>query len=123
MPSTKVVPVVITQNKGDKDIVSAFEIAERAEKSKIQGWAHSFDFELTEPIIIDLSAELVPEKIIDEIVARVGRSNSDGIVAASTEFLRRAHVYTHLPDAFFKIGKRIWIADLGSLPLEERVSA
>ncbi|MBX9568631.1 MAG: hypothetical protein K2X77_07025 [Candidatus Obscuribacterales bacterium] len=64
MPAHKVVPVVITQNKGDKDVVSAFEIAERAEKSKISGWASSFDFELSDPVLIDLSTDIAPEKLV-----------------------------------------------------------
>lgn len=123
MPSSKVVPVVITQNKGDTEVVSAFVIAERAEKSKIQGWANTFDFELTEPILIDLSAGLVPEKLVDEILTNVRHSGSDGVVAASTEFLRRAGLNTSLPDALVKIGKQIWIADLGSLPLSDCKSA
>lgn len=123
MPSRKVVPVVITQSKGDEDVVSAFKIAQRAEKSKIHGWAHSFDFELAEPILVDLSGGLASEKLVDEIVAKVKSSNSDGIVAASTEFLRRARLHNELPDALVKVGKRVWIADLGSLPLGERVSA
>ncbi len=111
--SNWIMTVWFKQHKGDKDVVSAFEIAERAEKSKIRGWAHSFNFELTEPIIIDLSAELVPEKVIDDGVSRVGRSNSGSY--RSQYRVLEARTPLHLPDAFLKIGKRIWIVDLVAL--------
>lgn len=123
MSGSKVVPVVITQRSGEPDVVSAFETAERAEKSKISGWAESFDFELTDPIIIDLGTELSNDTVLSDIIGMVEQMKSDGIVAASTEYLRRAGLYGLLPEALKKAGKRVWIADLGSLPIEDRISA
>lgn len=122
MQQRKVVPIVVTQRHGDKDLVRAFEIAERAEKAKIQGWSLSFDFELTEPFLTELYTLESRETVIESIVARVNRSNSDGIVAASTEFLRRADLLNHLQAALASTNKLMWIADLGSLPFEMGVS-
>jgi len=123
MSGYRVVSVVITKKSGDADTISAFEIAERAEKSKIFGWAQDFGFEITESIIIDVAAHLNIEKIVNEIVEIVTRSKCDGIVAASTEYLKLAGLHNRLPEAAEKIGKRIWIADLGSLPLAEKLTA
>jgi hypothetical protein len=123
MSGYRVVSVVITKRTGDADTVSAFEIAERAEKSKILGWAQDFGFEITESIIIDVAAQQSNEKIVTEIMELVTRSKCDGIVAASTEYLKLAGLHNRLPEASEKIGKRIWIADLGSLPLAEKLTA
>ncbi len=123
MLGKKVIPVVITKRSGEPDVISAFETAERAENSKIAGWAESFDFELTEPIVVDLGAKPATDKILDQIVETVKRSGTDGIVVASSEYLRRAGLLSTLPEALKKAGKRLWIADLGSLPIEDRISA
>ena len=105
------------------DTVSAFEIAERAEKSKIVGWAQDFEFEVTESLIIDIAAHHNTEKTVGDIMDIVVRSKSDGIVAASTEYLNLAGLYIGLPEALEKCGKKVWIADLGSLPLPEKLTA
>jgi hypothetical protein len=123
MSDSRVVPVIITQHRGDSDIVSAFEFAERAEKSKIAGWAQSFNFELTDPIIVDVGPDHAADKALTDIIGTIERLNGVGMVAASTEYLRHAGLYSVLPEALKKLGKRIWIADLGSLPLEDRISA
>jgi len=123
MSGKKVVPVVITKRSGEPDVISAFETAERAENSKIAGWAESFDFELTEPIVVDLGAKPAADQILNQILDTVKRTGTEGIVAASSEYLRRAGLLSALPDALRKAGKRLWIADLGSLPIEDRISA
>jgi hypothetical protein len=123
MSGRKVVPVIITKRSGEPDVISAFETAERAEKAKILDWAQSFDFELTEQILVDLGAKPASDKVLKEIVDTCKRTGADGIVAASTEYLRRAGLLSTLPEALKRAGKPIWIADLGSLPLEDRISA
>lgn len=74
-------------------------------------------------MIVDLGADHAADRVVSDIIGTVERMNSEGIVAASTEYLRRAGLYNMLPDALKKVGKRVWIADLGSLPLEDRISA
>lgn len=123
MSGKKVVPVVITKRSGEPDVVSAFETAERAENAKIEGWAESFDFELTEPIVVDLGARPAMDKVLIQILDTVKRRETEGIVAASSEYLRRAGLLSTLPEALKKAGKCLWIADLGSLPIEDRISA
>ena len=123
MSGGKIVPVVITKRSGAPEVISAFETAERAETSKILGWAETFEFDLTDTITVDLASKPATDKVVSEILSAIERTKSDGIVAASTEYLRRAGLYGVLPEALKKAGKRIWIADLGSLPLEDRISA
>ncbi|MGH7234531.1 MAG: hypothetical protein ACREF7_03770, partial [Candidatus Saccharimonadales bacterium] len=113
----------ITKRSGEPDVISAFETAERAENSKIAGWAELFDFELTEPIVVDLGAKPATDKVLSQIVDTVKRTGTEGIVAASSEYLRRAGLLGTLLEALKKAGKRVWIADLGSLPIEDRISA
>ena len=114
-----VVPVVVTYRSGDIDMVAAFETAERTQKAKMDGWAEVFDFALAEPIFIDLPTHPSCETMVREIMNTVERLNLDGVVAASTEYLRRAGLYDTLPDTVRKANKRLWIADRGSLPLWE----
>jgi hypothetical protein len=123
MSGGKIVPVVITKRSGAPEVISAFETAERAETSKILDWAETFEFDLTDTITVDLASKPATDKVVSEILSAIERTKSDGIVAASTEYLRRAGLYGVLPEALKKAGKRIWIADLGSLPLEDRISA
>jgi hypothetical protein len=123
MSGNLVVPIVITYRTGDPDMVAAYEIAERAQKAKIEGWAETFEFKLSEPVYVDLPTKPASDKTINEIIDKSQGLNCDGIVAASTEYLRVAVLYGNLPDAVRHIGKRVWIADLGSLPLEDRISA
>jgi len=123
MSGNLVVPIVMTYGSGDPDMVAAYEIAERAQKAKIEGWAETFDFKLSEPVYVDLPTKPTSDKTINEIIEKIQRLNCDGIVAASTEYLRVAGLYGNLPNAVRHSGMRIWIADLGSLPLEDRISA
>jgi hypothetical protein len=123
MSGNTVVPVVITYKSGDSDMVSAYEYAERGQLAKIEGWAESFDFEVTDPVFVDLPTKPATDKTVRQIVDMVQRLNCDGIVAASAEYLRVAGLYDSLPDTVWKLSKRVWIADLGSLPIEKRISA
>lgn len=123
MSGNLIVPIVMTYRSGDPEMVAAYEIAERAQKAKIEGWAGTFDFELSEPVYVDLPTKPTSDKTINEIIDKVQRLNCAGIVAASTEYMRVAGLYGNLPDAVKNSGKRVWIADLGSLPLEDRISA
>jgi len=123
MSASLVVPLVVSQKSGEAVVLSAFVIAERAEKSKIEGWAQEFEFDLTEPVIIDLGAKQNSDQIVQNVLKTIQETSSHGIVAASKEYLRRAGIYDDLVSALKKANKRVWIADLGSLALDELVSA
>ncbi|MFN8656482.1 MAG: hypothetical protein U0105_09105 [Candidatus Obscuribacterales bacterium] len=123
MSGKKVIPIVITARSGEPNVITAFETAEHAEKSKIMGWATSFDFELTEVIIVDLGSTMPREQVLSQIVDSVTSRGTEGIVVASSEYLRRAGLLSTLPDALTKVGKQLWIADMGSLPIDRRISA
>ena len=123
MSGNRVVPIVITYRSGDQDMVSAYEYAERGQREKIEGWAETFDFELTDPVFVDLPSKPPTDNTVRTILDAIARLNCEGIVAAGTESLRVSGLYDSLSDAVWKLGKRVWIADLGSLPIEERISA
>lgn len=123
MPVTRVVPIVVSQKSGEADMLAAFVIAERAEKAKIEGWAEDFEFNLTEYVVIDLATKQNPDQIVQLILNVIHETSSQGIVAAGKEYLRRASIYDILVAALEKANKRVWIADMGSLALDELVSA
>jgi hypothetical protein len=123
MSVAKVVPVVVSQKTGEPDMLAAFVIAERAEKSKIEGWAQSFDFDLSSPVLVDLGKQNDAAELVKQLMAEVVKCNGAGVVAASTEYLRRAGIYSELVKTFAGANKKIWIADQGSLPLGELISA